>query len=123
MPLLRIEKQMADSDCEKADYYPRAGHMKYTRRDFFEAAGAIVAAAGGGCSRRPAAASRVSGATGVELGVEGAALPDDSHALERYLVRLASDARARRSRVGRGIARDRANNPAARRPRRPAPRL
>ena len=43
MPLLRIEKQMADSDCEKADYYPRAGHMKYTRRDFFEAAGAIVA--------------------------------------------------------------------------------
>ncbi len=104
MPLLRIEKQMADSDCEKADYYPRAGHMKYTRRDFFEAAGAIVAAAGGGCSRRPATANRVSGATGVELGVEGAALPDYSHDLERYLVRLASDARARRQQAINAIS-------------------
>jgi cephalosporin-C deacetylase-like acetyl esterase len=69
--------------------------MKYTRRGFLETAGAIVAAAGGACTRQPVA-NRVSGATGVELNVENAALPDYSHDLERYLIRLASEARARR---------------------------
>jgi cephalosporin-C deacetylase-like acetyl esterase len=78
--------------------------MKYTRRDFLEAAGAIVAAAGGGCSGRPAAANRVSGATGVELGVDGAALPDYSHDLERYLVRFASGARERRKQAINAIS-------------------
>ena len=73
-----------------------ANPMKYTRRGFLEAAGAIVTAAGVGCSRRPQTADRVSGATGVELSVENAALPDYSHDLEQYLVRLASEARVRR---------------------------
>jgi len=73
--------------------------MKFTRRDFLEAAGAVVAAAGGGCSRRPATPKRLYGATGVELGVENAALPDYSHDLERYLVRIASEARERRRQV------------------------
>ena len=70
--------------------------MKYTRRSFLEAAAAVVASAGGGCSRQAATATRLSGATGVELGVENAALPDYSHDLERYLVRVASEARRRR---------------------------
>src|SRR5947207_2082675 len=70
--------------------------MKYTRRRFLETAGAIVAAAGGGCSRRPAMENHLSGAPGVELSVEHDALPDYSHDLERYLVRVASAARERR---------------------------
>jgi cephalosporin-C deacetylase-like acetyl esterase len=70
--------------------------MKYTRRGFLEAAAAIVTSAGGGCSRQPATVSHLSGATGVELGVENTALPDYSHDLERYLVRLANEARQRR---------------------------
>src|SRR2546426_2629560 len=73
--------------------------MKYTRRGFLEAAAAIVASAGSGCSRQPATATRLSGATGVELGVENAALPDYSHDLERYLVRVASEARRRRKQL------------------------
>jgi cephalosporin-C deacetylase-like acetyl esterase len=75
-----------------------SNHMKYTRRRFLETAGAIVAAAGGACARRPAV-NRVSGATGVELNIESSALPDYSHDLERYLIRLASEARARRKPV------------------------
>ena len=78
--------------------------MKYTRRDFLEAAGAIVAAAGSGCSRQPATANRLSGATGVELGVDSAALPDYSHDLERYLVRSASEARERRKQAINAIS-------------------
>src|SRR5262249_53771768 len=70
--------------------------MKYTRRGFLEAAAAIVTSAGGGCSRQPPTVSHLSGATGVELGVENAVLPDYSHDLERYLVRLANEARQRR---------------------------
>jgi len=73
--------------------------MEHTRREFLEAAGAIVAAAAGGCSRPPASTTQVSGASGVELHVENGALPDYSHDLERYLVRLASDARAQRKQV------------------------
>jgi len=56
----------------------------------------MVAAAASGCSRRPASTTGLSGASGVELRVERGALPDYSHDLERYLVRLARDARARR---------------------------
>jgi cephalosporin-C deacetylase-like acetyl esterase len=73
--------------------------MKYTRRGFLEAAGAVIAAAGGGCSRQPATATRLSGATGVQLGVENGALPDYSHDLERYLVRVANEARRRRKQL------------------------
>jgi cephalosporin-C deacetylase-like acetyl esterase len=73
--------------------------MKYTRRRFLQAAGAVAAAAGGSCSRQPATASRLSGATGVELSVENAGLPDYSHDLERYLVRVANEARQRRKQL------------------------
>ena len=73
--------------------------MKYTRRGFLQAAGAVVAAAGSNCSRQPATAIRLSGATGVELSVENAALPDYSHDLERYLVRVANEARQRRKQL------------------------
>src|SRR6266850_710864 len=73
--------------------------MKYTRRGFLEAAAAVVASAGGGCSRQPATAIRLSGATGVELSVENAALPDYSHDLERYFIRVANEARQRRKQL------------------------
>src|SRR5262245_27807699 len=66
-----------------------------TRRKFLGTAGAIVAAAGGAWAKRPVE-NRVSGAKGVELNVENSALPDYSHDLERYLIRLTSEARARR---------------------------
>jgi len=78
--------------------------MKYTRRHFLETAGAIVAGAGGACSRRPGTETRVVGAPGVELSVEHDALPDYSHDLERYLVRVAGEARERRKRVVDAIA-------------------
>jgi hypothetical protein len=73
--------------------------MEPTRREFLEAAGVIVAAAAGGCSARPPSTTHLTGAKGVELHVDTGALPDYSHDLERYLVRLASDARARRKQV------------------------
>jgi cephalosporin-C deacetylase-like acetyl esterase len=78
--------------------------MKYTRRGFLEAAGAALVASAGGCSRQPATASRPAGATGVELSVENAALPDYSHDLERYLVRVAGEARQRRRQLIDAIA-------------------
>src|SRR4051812_41302257 len=82
----------------------RGAHlMTYTRRRFIELAGAAAAAAGIG---RPVGALRQSSpgrkqmaAPGVELNVAATALPDYSHDLERYLVRLANDARERRKRV------------------------
>jgi cephalosporin-C deacetylase-like acetyl esterase len=82
--------------------------MKLTRRRFLECAGAVAAA--GGLSRparaagQPQAARPISGAPGVELNVDGAGLPDYSRDLERYLVRLANEARERRQRVVRAIA-------------------
>jgi len=77
--------------------------MKYTRRGFLEATGAIVSATGlsrsiGALAQSPAASAQ-SGAPGVELHVETAALPDYSRDLPRYLTRLANDARERRKRV------------------------
>src|SRR5258707_14678553 len=77
--------------------------MTYTRRRFLETTGALAAAAGLGCSagsfEQSSAGSRQEGAPGVDLNVDGAALPDYSRDLERYLVRLANDARERRKRV------------------------
>src|SRR5262245_20121478 len=73
--------------------------MEQTRREFLEAAGAIVAVAAGGCSRPASSTTQLAGAKGVELRVENGGLPDYSHDLERYLVRLAGDARARRKQV------------------------
>ena len=77
--------------------------MSYTRRTFLETTGAMAAAAGLGRSldarQSPAGSRQPAGAPGVELNVDTAALPDYSRDLERYLVRLANDARERRKRV------------------------
>jgi cephalosporin-C deacetylase-like acetyl esterase len=73
--------------------------MRYTRRDFLSAA--VAAGIGGsvGCSRQSQPANRLSGAPGVELQVSDTALPDYSHDLERYFVRVANEARDRRKQV------------------------
>src|SRR5262245_61360717 len=73
--------------------------MNYTRRGFLGAAGAVVVAAAADCSRQGGTETRLSGATGVELSIENAALPDYSHDLERYFVRVVSEARQRRKEV------------------------
>ena len=77
--------------------------MTYTRRRFLEATGALAAAAGLGCPvdslKQSTAGKTPAGAPGVELNVDGTALPDYSRDLERYLVRLSNDARERRKRV------------------------
>jgi cephalosporin-C deacetylase-like acetyl esterase len=82
--------------------------MKLTRRRFLECAGTIAAAGGlgrsAGAAGRAQASRPISGAPGVELNVDGAGLPDYSHDLERYLVRLTSEARERRQRVVQAIA-------------------
>ena len=74
--------------------------MRYTRRDFLSAAAAAAGIGGSvGCSRQPAPANRLSGAPGVELAVDDVALPDYSHDLEKYLVRISNEARDRRQQV------------------------
>ncbi len=82
--------------------------MPYTRRTFLEATGTLAAAAGLGPSvdllAQSAAGTRPSGAPGVELNVDAAGLPDYSRDLERYLVRLANDARERRKRIVSAIS-------------------
>ena len=93
----------------KTDMPPGAHlHDVHAAADFLETTGALAAAAGLGPSgvsrdsRRPEA--RQSGAPGVELNVDVAALPDYSRDLERYLVRLANDARERRKRIINAIS-------------------
>ena len=80
--------------------------MKLTRRRFLECTGAVVASTGLGRSARAAGQSEparpVAGAPGVELNVAG--LPDYSRDLERYLVRLANEARERRQRIVNAIS-------------------
>ena len=82
--------------------------MRYTRRRFLEATGALAAAAGLGCPggslEQSTAGNRKAGAPGVELNVDGTALPDYSRDLERYLVRVSNDARVRRKRVINAIS-------------------
>jgi cephalosporin-C deacetylase-like acetyl esterase len=77
--------------------------MSYTRRKFLETTGALAAAAGLGRSldagQSPTGSRQPAGAPGVELTIDTAALPDYSRDLERYLVRLANEARERRKRV------------------------
>lgn len=78
--------------------------MTLTRRRFLESAG-VLAAAGSlvrsadASQGAPAAPRSIEGAPGVQLRVDGAGLPDYSRDLERYLVRLAGEARARRKRA------------------------
>lgn len=80
--------------------------MTCTRRKFLETTGAAVAAAAalGGCASRPVRAPRVAGAPGVDLNVADAALPDYSHDLERYLIRITGEARDRRKQVINAIS-------------------
>jgi cephalosporin-C deacetylase-like acetyl esterase len=74
--------------------------MTYTRRRFLETTGALAAAAS---FRRSVGFAQQSpnrqGAPGVELNIDTAALPDYSRDLERYLVRVANEARDRRKRI------------------------
>src|SRR5262249_3722124 len=100
----RVPTTNAHASIKKKRIFPPSGvcsiaRMKYTRRRFLETAGAVVAAAGGGCSRPPAPESRLPGAPGVALSVDPDALPDYSHDLERYLVRVAGEARRRRKQI------------------------
>jgi cephalosporin-C deacetylase-like acetyl esterase len=82
--------------------------MTYTRRRFLETTGALAAAAGlgrpVGSLKQSTAGSRQAGAPGVQLNVDGIALPDYSSDLQRYLVRLSNDARERRKRVINAIS-------------------
>jgi cephalosporin-C deacetylase-like acetyl esterase len=76
--------------------------MTFTRRRFLETAGGLTAAGWARsvfASTQSSAAARQGGAPGVELNVDVAALPDYSRDLERYLIRVANDARERRARV------------------------
>src|SRR3954466_12452569 len=78
-------------------FRPETIPMKLTRRRFLECTGAVVAGTGLGPPVLAAGQSQparpIAGAPGVELNVGGAVLPDYSHDLERYLVRLANEAR------------------------------
>jgi cephalosporin-C deacetylase-like acetyl esterase len=83
--------------------------MKPTRRTFLKTSSAGLAAVGlprsiGNAQTTPASAPRLQGAPGVELMTQDTSLPDYSHDLERYLVRLASEARARRTKIVSAVA-------------------
>ena len=74
--------------------------MRYTRRRFLEVAGLASGLPPWlGCSRPTPPNTGLEGAPGVELLLRDPALPDYSHDLERYLVRLSNDARDRRKRI------------------------
>jgi cephalosporin-C deacetylase-like acetyl esterase len=82
--------------------------MSFTRRKFLEATGTLAAAAGFGrgihASGQSSPVARQSGAPGVDLKVDVAALPDYSRDLERYLIRVSNDARERRKRIINAIS-------------------
>src|SRR6478752_2413051 len=79
--------------------------MTYTRRRFLETTGALAAAAGFGRSVGFAQQSpKGQGAPGVELKIDTVALPDYSRDLERYLVRVANEARDRRKQIINAIS-------------------
>src|SRR3954467_9873298 len=73
--------------------------MAWTRRRFLETTGTLAAAANFGGWDQPSVAAQRQGAPGVELNVDVAALPDYSHDLEQYLIRLTNEARGRRKRI------------------------
>ena len=73
--------------------------MTYTRRRFLETTGSLAAASLSrpiGPLEQSPAGSRQAGAPGVALNIDRSALPDYSRDLERYLIRLANDARENR---------------------------
>lgn len=77
--------------------------MNWTRRRFIQTTGVALAARGfpfaAGVPRQSETPGRPTGAPGVTLNIDSAALPDYSRDLERYLVRMANDARERRRHV------------------------
>jgi dienelactone hydrolase len=74
--------------------------MRYTRRDFLSTTAAAAGIGGSvGCSRQPEPVNRLSSAPGVELRIDDVALPDYSHDLEKYLVRITNEARDRRKQL------------------------
>jgi len=77
--------------------------VTYTRRQFLETTGALAASVGhaGEFVQQP---SSRPGAPGVELNIDTSALPDYSRDLERYLVRVANEARDRRKRIINAIS-------------------
>ncbi len=77
--------------------------MAYTRRQFLETTGALAASVGhaGGFAQQPPSRP---GAPGVELNIDTSALPDYSRDLERYLVRVANEARDRRKQIINAIS-------------------
>jgi dienelactone hydrolase len=85
---------------------PGAHVTRHTRRAFLEATATLVGAAGlgrpAGTFTQASTGRRQSAAPGVELNVQS--LPDYSHDLEQYLVRLANEARERRAQVIAGIS-------------------
>src|SRR6185312_6466726 len=79
--------------------------MTYTRRRFLETTGALAAAASfvrsvGFAQQSP----NRQGAPGVELKIDTVALPDYSRDLERYLIRVANEARDRRKQIVNAIS-------------------
>jgi len=82
--------------------------MKCTRRMFIGSTALVVGAAGlDGCAGEAgqhAAPRRLSPAPGVALNADSATLPDYSRDLERYLVRLADEARERRKHIVNSIS-------------------
>ena len=84
--------------------------MKDSRRTFLKTTGAGLAGVGvtrsihGTQSVPQAQATRLQAAPGVEFLVPDAALPDYTHDLERYLVRLTGEARARRKQIINAIS-------------------
>src|SRR3954467_4494534 len=78
--------------------------MAWTRRRFLETTGTLAAAANFGGWDQPSVAAQRQGAPGVELNVDVAALPDYSHDLEQYLIRLTNEARERRKRIINAIS-------------------
>ncbi|HEV3060531.1 MAG TPA: acetylxylan esterase [Vicinamibacterales bacterium] len=82
--------------------------MKCTRRRFIGSTAFVVGAAGlQGCgddAGQGEAPRRPSAAPGVTLNADGAALPDYSHDLERYLERVANEARERRTHIVNAIS-------------------
>ncbi len=82
--------------------------MKCTRRRFIGSTALVVGAAGlqgcAGDAGQREAPGRPSAAPGVTLNPDGAALPDYSHDLERYLERLANEARERRKHIVNAIS-------------------
>jgi cephalosporin-C deacetylase-like acetyl esterase len=82
--------------------------MNWTRRRFIATTGVALTAPGfhgaAGDRRQRETPARPAAAPGVTLNIDGAALPDYSRDLERYLVRLANDARERRKDVVNAIS-------------------